>query len=905
MYIHGQFKDIKEHTYTVIISDGLLTPNITIGENGLFFSDDPVNIETECDDCFTHIIKKSCTIELVTKDYMGDYLFSSGLYNIVVNVWLDDTCLFAGFVEPNIYTQPYANYYESITITCTDFLSTLEKSLLIDNTNYATLKLNSKLMTFYEYFDKIGLFTDKLDLVNHTESKVYYGGTKSYGTEKTDILKKLAVSENLFLGEDEDDLMTNEDILFEIMQYLNLHIIQEGLDFYIYDLEAIKDSNAITWYDIKTSNTMYKYYGTGNIIKSYYCSDNTNLSMSEVYNQIKVKCDITKMENVIESPLTTDGQFSKLTSDYGNYQLYMTEYMSDGEGTDALNGFVDLVTTGTTNYEAGAITNWYMQVKRNPGWKFYHKGVDLYEKLTKKDSNGEYINQWEFAKYLRENKFASCLISLGSSKKQTSKDDSPVTSVNMNDYLVISTNGKYDNSEKGLDNLSTELQKTPMSCEYVGTTSGIYSPVDENTTNYLIFSGKMVFNPLMMQTGPTWNTDYSKTTSDFSLVEDTINYGNKILLWHHTCPYGDNEDGGYYIHKFYEQTYPVKGNPVYNKANYSKMLVPFINTSKNKKLEYNYSASGDSNDKIKKLPVLECELMIGDKYCVEELVENTDGTYDSVYKWLTLSQCPTYNDNGVTKRKTTFSLGVNPAIGDAIIGKEYDIATNFDYTSNIDAKNGTAIPIKFSDNLTGNIKFRILGPINTTFNEITRRHPTWFRHTKWYENTKNILENCASIMIKEFECKIVSDNAGYQNSGDKDLVYCSDETPNAKNIKDDIEFKINTALTSEEARNLEVSNTINLSSVIDITTNKAITAINSGIDSTGASIVTAKPEEIYCDAYYNECKSPKLLVETELYDNNIKTFKKYKIGYLNKSFYPLKINRNLKHYSVNITLKEI
>ena len=61
----------------------------------------------------------------------------------------------------------------------------------------------------------------------------------------------------------------------------------------------------------------------------------------------------------------------------------------------------------------------------------------------------------------------------------------------------------------------------------------------------------------------------------------------------------------------------------------------------------------------------------------------------------------------------------------------------------------------------------------------------------------------------------------------------------------------------------------------------------------------------YCDAYYNECKSPKLLVETELYDNNIKTFKKYKIGYLNKSFYPLKINRNLKHYSVNITLKEI
>lgn len=904
MYIHGQFKDIKEHTYTVIISDGVITPDITIGENGLFFSDDPVNIETECDDCFTHIIKKSCTIELITKDYMGNYLFSDGLYNIVVNVWLDDTCLFAGFVEPNIYTQPYANYYESITITCVDFLSTLEKRLLIDNTNYATLKLNSKLLTFYDYFEKIGLFTNNLDLLNNTESKVYYGGTKSYGTEKTDIFKKLAVSENLFLGADEDDLMTNEEILFQILQYLNLHIIQEGLDFYIYDLTAIKHmyNVAITWYDIKTSNTIYSYYGVGDIIKSNYCSDNTTLSMSEVYNQIKVKCNITKMENIIESPLTTDGEFSKLTSDYGNYQLYMTEYMSDGEGDSALSGFKDLVLTGTTNYDGASVTNWYMQIKRNPGWKFYHKGEDLYEKLTEKDSNGEYINQWKFAKYLRENKFASCLISLGSFKKQTNKDDSPVTSVNMNDYLVISTNGTYDNSESGLENLSTELQKTPMSCEYIGTTSGIYSPVDENTTNYLIFSGKMVLNPLMMQTGPDWNTDYQKISSSFGTVKSYIERGLADKLKYHTCPYGENEDGGYYIHKFYTQTYPVKGNPVYSSY---KMLVPFINTSKNKKLEYNYSSSGDSNDKIKKLPVLECELMIGDKYCVEDIIENADGTYDSVYKWLTLSQCPTYNDNGVTKRKTTFSLGVNPAIGDAIIGKEYDIATNFDYTSNIDAKSGTAIPIKFSDTLTGNIKFRILGPINTTFNEITRRHPTWFRHTKWYENTKNILENCASIMIKEFECNIVSDNAGYQNSGDKDLVYCSDENPRAKNIKDDIEFKINTALTSEEARKLEVNNTINLSSVIDIETNKAITKIQSGVYTSNTSTITAKPEEIYCDEYYNECYSPKLLVETDLHDIGITPFKKYNIDYLYKSFYPLKINRNLKHYSVNITLKEI
>ena len=48
---------------------------------------------------------------------------------------------------------------------------------------------------------------------------------------------------------------------------------------------------------------------------------------------------------------------------------------------------------------------------------------------------------------------------------------------------------------------------------------------------------------------------------------------------------------------------------------------------------------------------------------------------------------------------------------------------------------GTAIPITKDDALSGAVVFRILGPINLTWNDITRRHKTWFRHTKWYNNT--------------------------------------------------------------------------------------------------------------------------------------------------------------------------
>lgn len=47
---------------------------------------------------------------------------------------------------------------------------------------------------------------------------------------------------------------------------------------------------------------------------------------------------------------------------------------------------------------------------------------------------------------------------------------------------------------------------------------------------------------------------------------------------------------------------------------------------------------------------------------------------------------------------------------------------------NLDAK-GTAIPIKKSDALSGAVVFRILGPVNLTWNDITRRHPSFWRHT--------------------------------------------------------------------------------------------------------------------------------------------------------------------------------
>ncbi len=744
----------------------------------------------------------------------------------------------------------------------------------------------------------MGFITPELDIVNGHTTNLWYDQSKIVSSNNT--LKDLAISENIFLGDTEKDIMNDDDVLKEILQYLNLHIVQQGLDFYLYDWDSIRTKKEISWLNIEDNTTKSTVLTEVPITIDDYCSDGTNITISDVFNQIQLTCNIESLETVIESPLDDEN----LNSPYNNYQRFMSEINCEGNGTDAQNGFKDLMNNGTTTYDAGSITDWYVRVKQNTNWNFFYKGENLYDKLIERDNNGTCINQWKFPWFLKNNSYSACLLALGKSESKSSQDDTPQSNITLTDYLAISVNGNFDSSESGMDKITTDLQSTQPICVYNGTTSGIYSPIDSGTTNYLVVSGTMVLAPLMALSGTKGSdiiinhTLYDKSLNDYKTTK--ANLGSISKTW--AVPYGTNDYGCYYMHKFWEQKYPIKDYNIYNESNYKTMIYPFISIQNNDEFEYNYSADGNGTDKINKIPVIECELKIGNKYCVEEYVE-TDGILNSVYHWYTLDNCPTYtDDDGSVKKKTTFSLGFNPKIGDHILGKEYDIQKNFDNTYNIDTDKGTAIPISYNDALVGVISFKILGPVNSTWNEITRRHPTWFRHTQWSDSIYSILSHTSTIFIKNFEAKIYSDNAGFNDEDDdNDLVYCSDETDKYIKKKDDITFKLNTALTSAEAIAAGVKNTINLSSVIRTSDNFALTSLTNQIFGD-----IAKPEELYCDAYYREYNQPKILLQTDLHDTSkISPFRRYTIGYMGKTFYPIKIDSNIINGSVNITLKEL
>ena len=326
-------------------------------------------------------------------------------------------------------------------------------------------------------------------------------------------------------------------------------------------------------------------------------------------------------------------------------------------------------------------------------------------------------------------------------------------------------------------------------------------------------------------------------------------------------------------------------------------LHPWTKDKANHLYKYNYTAAWDGTDKYKKLPILECELIIGNKRLIEK---NIDIYGNSTFEWVELGNEPTITDeDGNEYHLTTFTLGVDPKIGDYIIGDEFNLQNTVTFTMNIDTE-GTAIPIKKTDALSGAVIFRILGTINLTWNDITRRHPSFWRHTKWTTNTRFILSHLENIIIKDFECKIYTDNGGNEQlNADNDLIYLSTENEQFINKKDDIEFKFITQLSNEECLEKGIKNTVNLNSIIDNRTNLPLTVLYNSLTAD-----TAKPEEHFINSVYNEYSRPKIVMESTLKNDVCNWLYIYNSKVLRKNFYPIKINQNLKDNTATITMRE-
>lgn len=438
--------------------------------------------------------------------------------------------------------------------------------------------------------------------------------------------------------------------------------------------------------------------------EDYYASDDTNISVADVYNKILLTCELEEVEDLISSPLSDEDMYSPAT----NYQKYLREFISEGEGDTAINAFRNMTFGSSTSYDGAHIFDWYIRNYKSHNWRL---NGDMYV-----HDDGTW--QSTIMQMMKSESNLATLVEVGKLEQDDPQDNTIKNQIDMTKYLVISVNGNGDHTEAGHKPTDSDLQSKSPCAVYTGNMSGgLFSPVDAETTNYIVISGDIVLNAREQLTDNWWRV-YNTAASYF-----------KNLYWHKTWrnPHlSDNGDGAYYTQKYFDNPNPQSSDIV--RKNFVESIRPYNSDFSPEELKYNYSSVGNSNDKLLKLPVIACKLKIGDKYCVEDFL--SDGS--SKYRWLTESELPIeYDEDGNSYTRDYFTIGPNPAIGDHIIGKDYKIANNITPQMNVDAE-GIAIPIKMNDKLRGSVDFQILGPVNTTWNDITRRHPTWFRSTKWY-----------------------------------------------------------------------------------------------------------------------------------------------------------------------------
>lgn len=896
MYIHGSFLSQQSDTITVHIvtgNDRAQTIEIGTEKADVYFSEDPAEIENEVNDTFDVLLRNSAKIRLLCGNLITN-LFSTSCRDAVVNIYKNDTCIFAGFIEPQTLSQPYNDRWDELELNCIDALSALQyskyKNVGALGVIYAFVKAEAAQRSFYDIATEIlqGV-TGGLDILGNQNIKFWYDGSKAVDAQTANryqVFRQLSISDLLFLGDDESDVWQQDEVLEELFKYLNLHIVQDGFNFYIFSWESVKAApDKIIWHDIVANGTKTTPQQAVTISLANVADCDTTISIGDVYNQLLLTAKVEDIESVIESPLDDD----LLASPYINKQKYLTEYSSDGEGKTAYNAFYAMTHNQKTTYGAGAITDWYVRVMRNKQWTFPMKGntdIDIVDYFGSEGTNQHALPDW-----LGQAPGAA-IMALGSVKMNTANDDnSPTSKVNMTNYLVVSVNGNgVDNDENKTYPSVADIQKNIPYAVYTGNKSGgVFSPPDEETTNYIVLSGKVILNPIMRRT----NTYTNLHNKEWTMWPQNIEKG-MIYVWHQTVPSRNNGDGRYYTRQYWQAETPDKEVSWHEGADSG--FYPYTGEGP-EEYEFKYSAIGDSTDTISKVAVLACMLVIGDKCVVETGTEGQ--TTDFVWqKYKERSECQSDDEY----YQQCFTIGFDPKVGDKLVGTEFSIQNNIDYKMGIDVE-GIAIPITKGDKISGQVRFMILGPVNVTWDVITRRHPTFFRHTKWSSSSVPLLAHVSSILIKSFEVKVYSDNGLISNGNDdNDIIYMSDTKETFVNKKDDLEFKINSALTATECAQLGVSNTVKLSTPLNISTGDGVLEV---YDRNGN--VKAKPEQIYVDSYYTEYHKPRIVMEQKLrdIDNVVSLFNHYRHEALNKEFFVQGIGRNLIEGRADLTLKEI
>lgn len=894
MKIEGSFVNNKGDIVAVVITIAGATGNdIAIEPDGVleFAADDTVTIDSGVNDSLDVCQQHSCTIALHAANYVSD-LFTSEYKDGKVEVNVNGACVFSGWLEPRTLTQPFNDVYDDLSLQCVDSLSAIQ---------YSNYKSVNNTTTYTAAAEKAEMRTFK-DLLTEALNRGTEGGgynvwwdasraTGATGTTDGNVFDDLRVSDMAFLGESADDTVTYLDVAEAVLKYLDLHIVQYGRDFYVFSWDTMR-AGTTSWSlllssgeGVSQSAQLSGCTGVSTALSAANVEDtDTQIDVQEIFNQLCLTVSPKGSDTVLRSPLDSAGKIPAM----GARQFYCTEYAADGEGVKAARAFFSLVKNHTDNgYDSQVWKDYLVRVMRNVYWKIGSgSGVETAVKDWATDKS--YIYPEDVTDKLR-NSLGALLLQVGSvDHKPGTGDTSKQSSIGMTDELVISVNGNgNDTSPYPTD---ADIQQAMPLMSYVGgDATASYSPnvaddTDGSYHNYLVIDGTIVLAPLMPTAFEVEKVrGYNDGDTFFNRYgSDVIGLGVTTKALASVSASRVNKDGRYLAFEWWKQG---------KQTGTRKGWIPYTEDGPQ---QYEYkTASG--KDEVDKVDILWCMLRIGDKVLVEDKTGN--GSVDA-FSWHTYkepSQCADTDEY----LEQTFTIGINPKIGDKLIGQDFDIGTNFDYTTNIDAEKGMAIPLPYEAKLHGSMVFQVLGIDNTVWADYhVTRHHTMFRHTKYGTDNIPLMAHVSSVIIKNFSVKIYSD---VENGGEEDIVYMSRTSHKFYNKKDDLDMKIHSGFTSEEIAKYGLSGKIMYTTVCG-KDGLAITSITNKV-----SGVSAKPEKLYVDAYYNELSQPRVVLTQDMQctDMSVAQTSRWTHSALaGKTFYVRDIGYNLMEGSAQAKMEE-
>lgn len=843
MTIHGEFINMAEQRVTVYISTAGAGQDIEVGDaqqDEMYFSPSPVHIHNEANDLFDVLRRQSATISFLTKRWRPE-LFSKSVRSAVVNISVDGTCVFAGYIEPQVYAQHYNDVYDMLTLNCVDTLTALQHSCYQDvgtpGKNYHVMKQKADTKTFKDILlGELDAASSRADIVGGGLFKVYYDGSKKASREATgSIFDEIELSELLFFDDSMRDMWKSSEVVEELLRFLNLHIVQHGFCYYIFSWERMKKGGTLRFTDLRDDHTLDVAAQDVKLTNLLAADCGAELNVGAAYSQLKLTAKVKTVEDLLTCPFDKN-----ILHRAGKPIKAVTEYSRDGD----MQKIGKLTVLAVSDKSETEVTDWYMCSLYNDSWQFKMFEADP-ESYTSPYVVSDVL-------YNLSKRNGAAMLSIGGVKR-SKKSNAPVTNLGMADYIVLSVNGDGANKPTEAD-----LDAAVPMVTHVGNQNASLSPAKGGAPHYIVFSGEVLL------------ADRSPQSFSYSQLMDVTKDGSSFKVKsEHIVKAAGKDRGRIYTRQYWHydpQTSAVewwKALPMADDRfwSYDAEKRGFVPPSTGAGESYPLDTD-TGEDFVSKIPVLRCMLIVGDKCVVGNSADDNSGSLQS-YTWQSYrseEECGSMDEY----YKQSFTLGVDLSIGDCLIGKWHPFQTNTDYSLGL-SEHGTAIEIPAGSGIGGKVTFKILSPCD--HHMIMDNDGVWRIHSKLHFGSGwkvvPLLSQLSNVYIKSFDIKLVvgSDEEHSGDGGEADgIVYASRKQGAFNNVRDDLEMKIHSALTKEEIQSMGAGGGVYLSTVIAKGTEAGVLSIYDADKD-----VEAKAEKLYIDSYYKEFSKPKVELKQNIF----------------------------------------